>query len=149
MCVFSAAATPRRSRRSRRHTPHIVMKVYQMFEKFSIFYAYLLLGLANLRNSYSIVQDSDTDSRVIFKFLQNVPLIKAFWTFKKMCVFRLAEAVEAAATRRTLECKCKNVQKVFMPLLKKNRTINDCGRILKFQVSTVKSALLSLTILLK
>ena len=31
---------------------------------------------------------------------------------------RLAEAAEAAATRRTLECKCKDVQKVFMPLLK-------------------------------
>ena len=31
---------------------------------------------------------------------------------------RLAEAAEAAATRCTLECKCKDVQKVFMPLLK-------------------------------
>ena len=87
---------------------------------------------------YSIVKDSNADFGVIFSIIQNWPNIKAVCIFSIIWYFR-------GKIKSHYFCYFGYVFNLKQPFLTK--TINDYGPILEFQFLTVKSALLSLTIL--
>ena len=85
---------------------------------------------------------NDDSGIIIFKFLQNLPISKAVCNKIIICIF-FNILIFLRENKVVSFFSSLNIFKLKQSFLTWN--INDYGQILKFQFSTVKSALLSLT----